>query len=193
MQQKLLLISLVFIIFGYGCKDDQSTTIATPAYLKAIVPYVQGQTFKYKASGGGIINVTMNVSSHFQSQAACSGCEETVVEKVRYSFNTNGGLMVEMNIDNRPIIFMTIWSPTENLQLGTGFDLMTANGTATLLCNTGNQVCLPSVTLNGRTFTDVIELTNGNQPDKITRAYYNLQQGLVGFVYGNGLTYRLED
>ena len=84
-------------------------------------------------------------------------------------------------------------SPEHVFQIGGGFDFATETGISQPVCSGPRQTCIPSITLNGRTYLNVLEVRNGTPPvDQIHKAYYTISQGLVGFVYGNGITYSLE-
>jgi hypothetical protein len=55
-------------------------------------------------------------------------------------------------------------------------------------------MCFDSLSIGGTyTFNRVLEISNGvsNSSSQLTRAYYTVSRGLIGFAYGNGITYRL--
>jgi hypothetical protein len=193
----VLSLSVIFIIiFFSSCKknNEKDINIYVPAYLKQMLPYTNGQTIRYTKGSGTPIQATITMETAFSLRSSCAGCEPYSNEEyITYYFKVGGTTFVTLVIDNRPIIFMSIMSPEHIFQIGGGFDFATEIGVAKPICNGPRQICIPSITLNGKTYLNVLEISNGTPPvDQIQKAYYTVSQGLIGFVYGNGITYSLE-
>jgi hypothetical protein len=192
----LCLISLLFV--RASCKKDDDvqsdTTIYVPAYLKQMLPYTNGQTIRYTKGSGSPIQATLSITTDFSVKSNCPSCAPYSREEYKtYYFKVGNMPFITLGIDNRPIIFMSIMSPEHTFQIGGGFDFNTQSGIAQPACSGPRQACISSISLNGRTYQNVLEVSNGNPPvDQIQKAYYTVSQGLIGFVYGNGTTYSLE-
>jgi hypothetical protein len=185
-----------FLILTASCKKDKEKdiTIFVPAYLKQMLPYTNGQIIRYTKGSGSPVEATVSVTTDFSLHASCASCAPYSREEyITYDFNVGTLRFMQLGIDNRPNIFMSIMSPEHNFQIGGGFDFLTETGIAQPICNGPRQTCIPSIILNGKTYLNVLEISNGNPPfNQINKAYYTVSQGLIGFVYGSGLTYSLE-
>ncbi len=187
---------IFFIILSASCKknNEKDITIYVPAYLKQMLPYTNAQTIRYTKGSSSTIQATVTIESGFSLHSSCASCAPYSNEEyITYYFKVGNTAFVTIVIDNRPIIFMSIMSPEHSFQIGGGFDFATETGIAQPVCSGPRQTCIPSITLNGKTYLNVLEISNGTPPvDQIQKAYYTVSQGLIGFVYGNGITYSLE-
>ena len=191
MKTTFLLPALFMLITFISCKSDNDIPVTrVPDHLRAMVPYQNGQTIKYSLEGAAPLVAQVAVTTEVNSISPCQGCEATQkIEVLRFDFTINGRPFINGSVDNRPVVFLSIFSPQDNFQTGGGFDFLTPESGSQFLCNGPRQTCLPSIVLAGRTFTNVLEISNGNDPDKLTRAYYTLDKGLVGFAYGDGTAF----
>lgn len=192
----LCLISLLFV--RASCKKEDATeslaVTNVPAYLKQMLPYTNGQTVRYTKGPGSSLQATVSITTDTSVKSSCATCAPYAKDEfMSYYFKVGNTPFITLGIDNRPIIFMTIMSPEHTYQIGGGFDFNTQTGVSQPACSGPRQACIPSITLNGRTYQNVLEISNGNPPvDQIQKAYYTVSQGLIGFVYGNGTAYSLE-
>lgn len=187
---------IFFLILTATCKknNEKDINIYVPAYLKQMLPYTNGQVIRYTKGSGSPIQATVTIETAFSLHSSCPACPPYSNEEyITYYFKVGNSPFVTLVIDNRPIIFMSIMSPEHNFQIGGGFDFATEIGIAQPVCTGPRQTCIPSKTLNGKTYLNVLEISNSTPPiDQIHKAYYTVSQGLIGFVYGNGITYSLE-
>lgn len=184
----LLCVSLAFIT----CKksDDEVTKEYVPAYLKAMMPYTNNQAVSFSNGSGMTVNAIVTISSAFSNFGICSGCGNlTNPEKLTYTFNAGANKFFEFSLTPQPNIGLSIYSPMNSYQLGFGFTFL-VESTSQPSCGALNQVCLPSITLNGRTFTNVLELAPPGSTT-ISKAYYTVSQGLVAFAYTSGVAFTL--
>ncbi|MFT3912414.1 MAG: hypothetical protein QM737_23505 [Ferruginibacter sp.] len=175
-------------------KKDNIETIYVPEYLKQILPYHEGQSVSYLSSGGGTIDAVVKINSYYSTVAACASCEMHREEAIEYTFNVANvyNPFVRIGIDNRPNIFMTIFSPAHDYKTGSGFDFLTETNIAQPISNGPRQTCHASMVLNGKTYNNVLEILNGSDPGTLSRAYYTVDKGLIGFSYsGGGYIYTL--
>lgn len=174
-------------------KKEQVQTLRLSAELRRMLPYVDGQTVSFTNGQGTTIEAKVNVKKGTTKKSACNNCEEYVYEEFMECNMTVGGKQfVQMSVDSRPLVFMSIYSPEDNYQVGAGFDFATIEGTSQPSCNAPRQTCLDSVSVGGgTTYNRVLEITNGvgNSSNQLVKAYYTVNRGLVGFSYGNGITY----
>jgi hypothetical protein len=183
---------IVALLFLNSCKKDKVEVTPVPDYLQKMIPYKVGETIIYRNENGAIITATVEKESYISEQSACSGCPVAIrTEIIKCKLVTGGKRFIDFQLDNRPIVFLGIWSPLENYQTGGGFDFYVTEGISQPICNTSRQTCLPSVILNGTTYINVLEIYNGGTPDKISKAYYTVEKGVIGFRYSNGTTYSI--
>lgn len=187
---RLLLLSLSITSLLYSCKKDNKVPLTqVPAWLKQMVPYQPGQVIRFDNGTGGIISATVEKTTLISEQSGCAGCPVSKrVEYFEYYIKAGSNRFIELIIDYRPVVFLRIWSPADNYQVGSGLDFQVIDGQTQFDCNGPRQSCLPSITLNGTTFNDVLETRNTGSPN-IVKAYYTIAQGVVGFAYANGATY----
>ncbi len=183
-----------FLSFTFSCKKDKIETIYVPDHLRKMLPYTNGQIIRFANGGGNIIETKAELRSGMVEKAYCAGCETYRKEEyIECKFNIGLYNFVTFSVDNRPNIFMSIMSPRDNYQQGSGFDFLTAENASQPICNGPRQTCLGTVTLNGDVYNDVLEVISGaTQADKLTKAYYTVAKGLIGFAYGDGLLYSLQ-
>ena len=180
----------LLIITCNSCKDKFKTGPEeyVPAYIKAMVPYTNGQTLSFSNGSGQIITATVSVTSKFTYSGVCSNCSSTPnPEIITYTLNAGANKFMEFIVDPQPYVRFTIYSPLQNYQFANNFNFLVEPGVAQLSCVAGGQVCLPSITLNGKTFINVVEISGTGQD----RAYHTASQGIVGFKYANGTIYTL--
>jgi hypothetical protein len=89
-------------------------------------------------------------------------------------------------------IGLSIYSPVDNYQVAGGFDFSVESGVSQGSCFAQRQACLPSVILNGKTFTNVLEITAMGGSSSAVKAYHTVSHGIVGFKHSNGTTYALD-
>lgn len=187
------ILAFLLLIAITSCKKDTINTVYVPSWLRQMIPYTNGQSVSFINSSGGIIQVTVTESNSFVEKSSCPGCTPYVREEsIKWKFFSGSSNFADIQVDNRPNVFMSIMSPLDNYQIGGGFDFLTQDGSSQFICSGPRQTCIPSITLNGKTFTNVLEITNGSPvANRLYRAYYTLSKGLVGYIYGNGDGYAL--
>ena len=185
------LIAILFFPLFTSCKKDKVETTYVPTYLKQMLPYTNGQSIRFIGSNGGIIEANISVTSGFVEKSNCASCEIYAREEyINYYFKVGIHPFAQFSADIRPIIFMSIFSPQDNYQIGGGFDFLIAEGMAQPICNGPRQMCLSNIVLNGQTYNNVLEVISGaTGSNQLTKAYYTVTQGLIGFRYGNGFTF----
>ena len=198
MKNNVSVLLLFFLSFVLSCRKDLGPGIPTlyvPESLKQMLPYKNGQIIRYISTSGHLIEASISMETKIWEKSNCIGCTPYEREEtIGYEFLVGTNPFVRLSIDTRPIIFMSIFSPVDNYQIGGGFDFNTVPGVPQPACSGPRQYCLPSVTLNGNTYTNVLVATNGTTAAKdITKAYYIISKGLIGFEYGNGYTYSLKE
>lgn len=189
----LFVVSIPVLNSCKKSKGNDVETVYVPAYLKQMLPYNDGQNISYINGAGNTVNATVQKTTYWSTVSACQGCPVTKkIEYYVYKFLVGTTTFVYISIDNRPNIFMSIFSPQDNYNIGGGFDFLVTEGVAQPVCSAPRQTCVSSVTLNGITYNNVLEIISGaTQPNQLVKAYYTVAQGLIGFSYGSGVTYRL--
>ena len=189
----LISIITIFLLISSCRKSDNLETITVPAFLKQMVPYIDSQVVRFKNNSGNIITSIVSVKHEYIERTSCATCEVYLREEfIRYNLMAGSMPFVQLSIDNRPYISLFIFSPDNGYQSGLGFNFSTMQGVAEPNCNTGRQTCLDSVIINGVTYYDVLEIDSGvTANDQLSKAYYTINKGLVGFRYGSGITYGL--
>lgn len=188
----VLLLCLVF-----ACsKKEQVQTLLLPEQKLQMLPYTNGQTVRFTSNQGATIEAVVNVKKGTVKKTSCNNCTDYIYEEfMEVSMAVGNKQFVTMSVDSRPVVFMSIYSPEDNYQIGAGFDFATIEGTSQPSCNAPRQECLDSLALDGGiTFSRVLEISNGvtNSSNQLAKAYYTVNRGLVGFSYGNGITYQLK-
>lgn len=186
------LLSLL-IIFS-ACKKSNPTgpKVYVPAYLKAMGPYTNGQSVSFSNGAGQTINATVSITTRWSHTGVCSSCAAySNLESITYTFNAGPNKFIVLGIGTEPYIFLSIYSPQDNYQLIGGFNFLVDPATSFGSCGAQSQACLASATLNGKTFTNVLEITGGG-PSSVVKAYHTLSQGIVGFKHANGSIYALD-
>ena len=182
-----------FLVLVVSCKKDKVPTTYVPDYLKEMLPYQNGQTIRFNGNYG-VIDAIISASSGFVTKSACSSCEPYVREEyLEYRFNVGTKPFVKFSVDVRPNVFLGIYSPMANFQSGGGFDFLTKEGIPQPICDGPRQTCLSTLILNGKSYSNVLEIRNGTSADQIIKAYYTVEKGLIGFAYGNGSIYYLDE
>ena len=185
---------VLIMIFITSCKKGNDVeTIVVPDYLKQMVPYVDSQTVRFKNNLGTIILSTVSKKHEYIERTSCPGCDVYAREEfIRYTLKVDTMPFVQLSIDNHPYISLFLFSPENGYLSGLGFNFSTMQGTPQPNCNTGRQTCLDAVTLNGITFNNVLEIDSGvSANNQLSKAWYTISKGLVGFRYWNGKTYNL--
>jgi len=195
MMRSAISILILSLLISGSCKKDKVDKTYIPAYLEKMVPYKNNQTINFITTNGGILPTSVTVSRGFTEKSNCVGCAPYAIEEyANYEFKDGVHPFIRISIDVRPNIFMNIFSPADNYQIGNGFDFLTQEGSPQFLCNGPRQTCLSSIVLNGTTFTNVLEIISGaSGPNDLVKAYYTVEKGLVGFKYGNGYTFSLKE
>jgi len=184
----VLLLLLLFV----SCEKEKYKTVYVPSYLKQMLPYKDGQKLHYSSNYGLTIETIVSVKSNMIKKSACTTCDPYIQEEyIEYTFNVGLKTLAIISVDNRPNIFMDIFSPHDNYQIGAGFDFWTIEGEPKPMCNVPRQLCLNTVTLNGKTHMNVLEITGGTGNNQLAKAYHTVEKGLIGFSYGNGNTFAL--
>lgn len=192
MRTTIASFALLFIFIVISCKKSNKVGITyVPTYLKKMVPYTTGQAIRFIDSFGATLEAFVSMRSGVIEKRNCPTCDIYAREEYfYYSFMVGNHSFVQISVDVRPNVFMTIFSPTANFQTGGGFDFLMQNGVAQPICNGPRQTCLNSIVLNGQTFNNVLEIINGaTGANQLIKAYYTVSQGLVGFKYGNAYTF----
>ena len=183
------------IIAFSSCKKDEPAgpKVYVPAYLKAMVPYTNGQTVSFSNGSGQVVNATVYITSKFYYNGVCSSCASAPnPEIITYTLNAAINRLMVFNVTPETYIGLSIYSPLDNYQLVGGFDFSVESGVSQGSCFAQRQACLPSITLNGKTFTNVLEITAMAGPSSAIKAYHTVSQGIVGFRHANGTTYALD-
>ncbi|AXY73168.1 hypothetical protein D3H65_03900 [Paraflavitalea soli] len=188
-----LLILLSFLLMAGLCNKEKTNAVYVPDHLKLMLPYTNGQVVQYSSPVGRVVQATVAITSRIAKKAYCASCDPSVLEEtISYVFTASGKTFVNISVDTRPRIFMSVYSPLDNFQVGAGFDFETMEDVAQVSCNAPRQSCLSSVVLNGKTYTNMLQVISGASADaQLTKAYYTVNKGLIGFAYGNGTTYTL--
>ncbi|MCW3080618.1 hypothetical protein [Segetibacter sp.] len=193
--RRFITLSICLALILSSCHKEKFPTRYVPDSLKQMVPYRDADVIQYANASGSILNVRIGKEGGFIEKSTCVGCEPYEREEtIGYVFYVGVKTLVRLSIDTRPFIFMTIYSPEDNYQIGGGFDFATVEGVPLPLCspNLPRQKCLSSVTLNGKIYYNVLEANNfTTAPKELSKAYYTVEKGLVAFSYGNGNTYSL--
>jgi len=191
---KLLGVLLLLLAFS-SCKKEESNGIKVyvPAYLKVMAPYANGQTVVFKNGTGHIVTSTVSVYSRFYYTGACSSCaSQNNPELITYTLSVGASKFVTFDLTPDPYILFDIYSPQNNYLPGGSFKMLVQDGVSLPVCGAIWHACLPSITLNGVVYTDVLELsvpTGSTGP--IRKAYHKPGLGLIGFAYDNGVVYSL--
>jgi hypothetical protein len=196
MRTSISLYALLLLCLMAACsKKEQVQTLFLSDQLRQMVPYGNGQVVRFTNGQGTTIEAAVNVKRGTTKKSACATCEAYVYEEfMEVNMTVGGKPFVNMSVDSRPIVFMSIFSPEDNYQIGAGFDFATIEGTSQPSCNAPRQTCFDSLSIGGgMTYNRILEISNGvsNSSSQLTKAYYTVSRGLVGFAYGNGITYRL--
>lgn len=193
MKKYSLLIVLSFLLMAGICNKEKTNAVFVPDHLKLMLPYTNGQVLRYTSPFGRVVEATVAINSRIAKKAYCASCDPSVLEEtISYVFTASGKTFANMAVDTRPKIFMSIYSPLDNFQVGAGFDFETMDETPQASCNAPRQSCLSSIVLNGKTYAHVLEVISGASGDaQLTKAYYTVSKGLIGFAYGSGITYTL--
>jgi hypothetical protein len=186
----------VLLLVIASCKKEKLATTYVPAYLKQMLPYTDQQELRFARvpnPPNPSFNAKVKITSYISEQSACMNCPPNKrIEYIRYRFYDGNRSFAEFTIDNRPYIFLSIMSPLDNYNIGAGFDFSVTEGVAVPVCNGPRQTCIGSITLNGVAYSNVLEVISGSTaPNELTKAYYTVEKGLIGFKYGSGETFNL--
>ena len=159
-----------------------------------MAPYTNGQSVNFSNGSGQVVNATVSITSAFSSTPICSGCPDVPnPEQLTYSLNAGANKFIVFEMSPEAYITLSVYSPLDNFQSKGGFNFSVDAGLIHGSCFAQGQTCLSSITLNGKTFTDVVEITavfsGSTSPVK---AYHTVNQGIVGFKYTNGTTFALD-
>lgn len=181
--------ALLLALFISSCKKEGINTIYVPASLKQMLPYSNNKKVRFGNSAGYSFESTVLVTQNFIVKSNCSGCPPYVREEyINYELVTGQKIFAQLSIDNRPVIFMSVFSPFNFFESGSGFDFETVAGSPAPVCSGIRQRCIDSKTLNGVVYDNVLEIISGaTEPDKIVKAYYTVDKGLIGFEFGDGV------
>lgn len=192
MELKKLLTAFTLLLVLASCKKNGGTTHYVPENLKQLVPYSHGQQIKFSSGSTEVIS-TVEIKASHVPLINCIICNRyDFEENIVFKFMTGNKVFVQLQLDLRPTIFMRILSPLHSYVSGESFDMMVNSGELSFACSANRHNCLTTVTLNGKQYTDILEISSVNQgADIITQAYYSKIKGLVGFKYGNGTIFTL--
>jgi len=157
-----LISGLLLLVAFSACKKDESNGIKVyvPSYLKAMAPYTNGQTVVFKNGTGQTITSTVSVYSRFYYTGACSSCASSNnPELITYTLSVGANKFVTFDLTPDPYILFDIYSPLNNYQPGGSFKMLVQDGVSLPVCGAIWHTCLPSITLNGVVYTDVLELS----------------------------------
>jgi len=190
----IALLSALFITFN-SCKKTGSNgpKVYVPAYIKAVVPYIEGQSVSFSDGSGQVVNATVSITNKFQYSGACGNCPPPVNnEIITYTLNAGANKFMEFIVTTDTYIHLYLYSPLDSYQLIAGLSFSVDEGVSHLSCFAQRQACFPSITLNGKTFTNVTEITTMGGSSSVAKAYHTLNQGIVGFVHKNGKIYTVD-
>ena len=196
MSKPILLSLFSFLIITFcACTKSKTerTKVYVPAYLKAMAPYTNGQSLSFSNGSGQVVNATVSITSTFSSSPVCGGCPDVPnPEQLTYSLNSGTNKFIVFEMSPETYITLSVYSPLDNFQSRGGFNFSVDAGLIHGSCFAQGQTCLSSIILNGKTFTDVVEITavfSGSS--SLVKAYHTVSQGIVGFKYANGTIYAL--
>ena len=178
-------------LIASSCTKERIDITYVPSYLKQMLPYTHGQVIRFIDTNGQTIEALISKRTDFVNKASCANCDPYAKEEyIEYTFSVGIHSFISLSVDNRPFLFMSILSPYDNYKIGGGFNFEVEAGISQPLCNGSRQTCLASITLNGKTYSDVLEVISGaTEMNQLTKAYYTVNKGLIGFVYGNGMAF----
>lgn len=196
MNSKIIISLFLLLIIAFSsCKKDEPAgpKVYVPAYLKAMVPYTNGQTVTFSNGAGQLVSATVSITSRFYYNGVCSSCASAPnPEIITYTLNAGTNRFMVFEVTPETYISLSIYSPMDSYQLTGALDFSVESGVSQGSCFAQRQACLPSITLNGKTFTNVLEITAIAGPSTIAKAYHTVSQGIVGFIHKNGTTYALD-
>lgn len=185
------LIAIISLSLLFACNKDKVTIRRIPDNVHRILPYVEGQAIRFVSNNGNSLTSKVTLKTEIIGPFISNG-ETFKVETMSYKLMMGTQPLVEGSIDNNYIVFMNIWSPEDNYKKGVGFDFYTDQIAAKPLCSGPRQTCVSMVTLNGKTFNDVLKIENGSSYspyDYLSKAWFSVDKGLIGFQYYSGTTY----
>lgn len=186
--------AIFLLLTLFSCKKDTVETKYVPAWIKQMLPYTNGQVVTFVNGSGHEVQAVIEMKYGYVEKSACAGCDPYVREQwVSINFTVAARPFINMSADVRPDIFLTIFSPLDNFQVGAGFDFKTEEGVAKPSCSAPRQTCVGTKILNGTTYPDVLEVISGATASNVlTKAYFTISKGVIGFAYGDGTTYSLK-
>jgi hypothetical protein len=186
---------LFFLVIFSSCKKSEPDGIKVyvPAYLKAMLPYTNGQSVAFSNGSGQTLNASVAIVSTFYNTGVCGSCASSSnPELLTYTVSVGANKFFVFKLNPEPYIYLSVYSPVDNYVNAGAFDFLGQNGISQPSCGAAGQACLTSITLNGITYTDVLEITvESTFVTNLRKAYYTVDKGLVGFVYANGTTNNL--
>lgn len=186
---------LSIIVIASSCKKNDEVIHYVPDNLKQMTPYTNGQQLVF-SSGASQVNATVSIQTSIIPLVNCIICDRYEFEEnIAIKFMVGNAVFVDMFLDIRPFIFMKIKSPIDNFIISGNFDVFVISEQVAFACSAVKHNCLPSVTINGKQYFDVVEITSGGipEPNLLAKAWYSKTKGLIGFIYGSGLLYNLVD
>ena len=199
MKRYITVLFLFFLLLTSSCHKDLGPEIPisyVPGSLKQMLPYKNGQVIRYISNSGHLIEASISIQTIIMDKHRCQGCPVYEREEIiTYTFSAATGTFIQITVDTRPFIFIKIFSPVDNYISFRDFTINTIDGVPQPACNQPRHSCVPVITLNGTTYTDVlIRTTDGGLAAKdIIKAYHSSSKGLVGFEYGDGTIYSLKE
>jgi hypothetical protein len=153
MRTSISLCVLFLLCFMAACsKKEQVQTLFLSDQLKQMLPYGNGQVVRFSNGQGTTIEAAVNVKRGTTKKSACANCDAYIYEEfMEVNMTVGSKPFVTMSVDNRPIVFMSIFSPEDNYQIGAGFDFATIEGTSQPSCNAPRQTCFDSLSVGGGT------------------------------------------
>lgn len=197
MKFSVVLFPLLLVVLFYSCKkkDDEGIKVYVPNHIKAMAPYTQGQRVNFSNGSGHNIQADVSINSVFYNVGVCGSCaNHPNPETLTYTLKVGTANFAAFVLTPDTYIQLTVYSPINNYQSSAGFNFSAEKDVPQHSCVvTWSQRCLSSITLNGKTFTNVLEISSSspdlNAPQK---AYHTVSKGLVGFTFQNGTIYTLD-
>jgi hypothetical protein len=195
--KNIINLFILLLIASSSCKKfkdyDDCPKVYVPSYIKAMVPYSAGQSVSFSNGSGQVVNATVSITSKFVYTPVCSACGNPYNgEYITYSLNAGSNKFMIFIVTPDTYIPFDIYSPLDNYQIPGGFTFEVEPGVSQGSCYVPRQVCLTSITLNGKTFTNALEITSQGGGSSVVKVYHTVSQGIVGFRYANGTTYALD-
>lgn len=187
-----IILCLSFLLISFtACKknENEAPKIYVPAYIRAMAPYTNGQVVSFSNGTGMVVQSTVNITSKFEYDGVCGSCTANH-ESITYTFKAGPAVFIKYVLSTQPYYALNIASPLDNYVGGGIFDFIGFPDVSQFSCGAQNHACYPSITLNNKTFTDVLEVSSASST--LVKAYFTVSRGIVGFKHSNGTVFALD-